>query len=113
LRDVDDEVLAMHGILREAKKEKILNPRRCRRCELMNSAEARFCSRCSAPLDEDVMNTLDEKRQRAEEVMNALLREPEVRALISRKIQELGLVPRRVGGSTGQIEKASHDLQNS
>lgn len=49
LRDVDDEVLAMHGILREAKKEKILNPRRCRRCELMNSAEARFCrnqSRC-------------------------------------------------------------------
>lgn len=96
-RDVDDQVLAMHGIVRESREEKILNPRRCVRCDLMNSPEASFCSRCSAPLDEDAINALDEKRRRADEVMTELLRDKEVQALIARKIEQLHLEPKLVG----------------
>jgi len=97
-RDVDDEVLNMHGITRGPNEEKVLNPIRCRRCELLNSPEARFCSRCSAPLDELSIETLDQKSRKADEVMAALLRDPEVQSVIARKIRELGLASKLLDG---------------
>ena len=86
----------MHGIVRESREEKILNPRRWVRCDLMNSPEASFAVDV-APLDEDAINALDEKRRRADEVMTELLRDKEVQALIARKIEQLHLEPKLVG----------------
>ncbi|MCK4637012.1 MAG: tyrosine-type recombinase/integrase [Methanomicrobia archaeon] len=53
-RDVDDKMLKIYGLKREEKeKEEELKPKECPRCKYINSPTDRFCSRCSAILDEE------------------------------------------------------------
>ena len=89
-RDTDEAVLRASGI--EIKKEKPrqqLKPKKCGRCKAINEATNKFCKICGLTLDEQEANTLienDLKRNQADEVMNNLMKDPEILELIKAKL---------------------------
>jgi integrase len=87
-RDVDRELLKLHGIeVGEAEpKFKVI---RCPRCGLDNSPGAQFCSKCALPLSMRALTDLERKRKRAKDLLDVLFQDPEVRELTERKLREL------------------------
>lgn len=66
-KDVENKLLAMHGLLEEQKKEKDkLKKKVCVECHSENSAANRWCGVCRAPLD-------DEDRLEAIKIENKVL----------------------------------------
>ncbi len=51
-RDLDAPILQMHGIKKEEKKKDNFSPRKCLRCETINSPSGKFCAKCGMALDE-------------------------------------------------------------
>jgi integrase len=91
-RDVDQTILKLHGLIKDDQIEKkTLERRVCSRCGTENSPEGRFCTICAGPLDPATAQELETERQTADEAMNALTQDPEVQALLMRKLNELGL----------------------
>jgi integrase/ribosomal protein L40E len=95
-RDVDDALLKMHGLSHEnAKEEDKMKVRLCQRCKEHNSPIAKFCTRCGLPLNADFMAKIETERENADNMMNRLMEDPEVRELMNRKIVAFGAsVPR-------------------
>jgi len=62
-RDTDDAMLQFNGIKtgKAEEKESILKPKKCPRCELVNSVTSKFCNRCAAPLDIQTALSIEEK----------------------------------------------------
>jgi integrase len=90
MRDVEDKLLKIHGVLPEERpQESPLAPRRCPRCRETNPATNRFCSRCGLALDAKVAMRLEEETRKRDEKLAKLLEDPEVRALLIRKLAEL------------------------
>jgi len=89
--DIDKKILGIHGLVEEKEKveERPLTPRMCPRCETKNPATAKFCSTCSAVLDLKTAITLDDAKRQPGDVMNELIKDPEVMALLERKISEM------------------------
>ncbi len=53
--DVDDKVLAIHGIIPEEKEERVKSTiRSCPRCQTQNPFDAKYCKQCSMILDQKV-----------------------------------------------------------
>lgn len=90
-KDANDAILAMHGIKTEDATENILKPKQCPRCGKINSPEALFCQQCTSVLDVKTALELDEKRQQGDELMTALVQDPEVQRILLRKIMDKGL----------------------
>ncbi len=98
-RETDSALLALSGIRKdEEKKESLLKPIKCTRCENLNSYDAKFCSKCAGILDIQTAMQLEDKRQKenemrkeSDEIMNKLMRDPEVMKLITEKIAIMGL----------------------
>ena len=89
-RDVDYAILKLHGIKDERKEEKEeITLKKCRRCGKMNPSAGKLCIRCGAPLDVEAAMRLEEKRKEMDDLMAALLRDPEVRSLVRRKMMEM------------------------
>ncbi|MBA7594647.1 Tyrosine recombinase XerC [subsurface metagenome] len=92
-RDVDRKLLQHRGLLEEEEKleaeEKPLEPLKCPRCETINPADAKFCYKCSMALTLKAVVELEEKRERADDLMNRLFEDPEVRDLLKRKIEKM------------------------
>jgi len=76
-RDVDETLFEHYGIKPKKKgpKESPLAPRKCPRCQLENSASARFCQRCSAVLDLTTAIKLETDRKDADEIMEIVMQE--------------------------------------
>jgi len=90
MRDVEDKLLKIHGVKPEERpKESPLAPRTCPRCREANPATNRFCARCGAVLDLRTAVQLEEARREGDRIFDKLLEDPEVRALLARKIAEL------------------------
>jgi len=90
MRDVEDKLLRIHGVKpAEKPEESPLAPRRCPRCNETNPATNRFGARCGAVLDLRTAVQLEEARRKVDQVYDKLLEDPEVRALLARKIAEL------------------------
>lgn len=89
-RDVDKAILKVYGIKTndDEQEENKLKPINCNRCEFTNSATNKFCSRCGLPLDLATALDLDKERSKADELMNELVKDPEVMALLKEKIKE-------------------------
>jgi hypothetical protein len=51
-------------------------------------ATALFCSKCAAAVDLKAAMEIEDKRARADEIMNRLINDPEVRKLLTQKIKE-------------------------
>lgn len=66
-RDVDSTLLKHYGIKVEVPKEDLLGPKACPWCQTVNSASARFCQQCNAPLDPaSASKAMENQRKRME-----------------------------------------------
>lgn len=90
-RDTDDAILSMNGLkIQEQEVEaEELKPRLCVRCNKQRAATERFCPECGLILDEDearkvIQSELD--REKADNIMNELIKDPEILEVIKRKI---------------------------
>ena len=91
-RDVDNKMLELHGLKPKAEDGLILKVKVCPRCQFKNSPVSKFCNRCGVPLDLRIALETDIRIRTAEQVMESLLKDDEVKAFMAEKIRELGLV---------------------
>lgn len=105
-RDIDQAYGQLHGIEPEDDEDHGPSIRECWRCEEINEANDRFCSRCGAALDEDAAQTFEEQVQSDvkesyreadpddEETMadidalDKVLDDPQVKQLIAKKLDQ-------------------------
>ena len=97
--DVNDAILAMHGIKTEQEKQSPLKPQQCPRCAIINSVDARFCHKCGSPLDVNTALELDEERKQSDDMMAELVKDPEVQKILAKKIIDMGLKDQLLKGN--------------
>ncbi len=96
-RDVDSAILKMNGFKGEIKNEESkLVPQRCPRCETMNCNDNTYCFKCGGLLDVKFAAELDERRNKvlemrsdSDNLMNVLLKDPDVQRLLVEKMARL------------------------
>ncbi len=82
--DVNDAILAMHGIKTGEEKESPLKARQCPRCQRVNAGTARFCQECGHPLDVKTALELDEGRSKGDDIITRLMKIPELRQALAK-----------------------------
>ena len=88
-KQVDEQILAIYNCKRiDPQSNKVLDVIICRRCSLQNSPASIQCSKCGFPLTEDAATELIHKRNKAEELMNQLMRHPEVVNVLKKVAEE-------------------------
>ena len=90
-RDIDNRLLELHGLKPKPNERIEQTVKLCPRCDVNNSPSSRFCSRCGSALDIKAALETDERIKRAEEVMETLLRDSEVKVFLVGKMRQLGL----------------------
>lgn len=89
-KDTDEAILRANGIEVEKKPlESTLKSAVCQRCGTINEMTNRFCKSCSLSLQADEAQmtiTNDAKQMQASDIMNALLKDPEVLQLLTKKL---------------------------
>jgi site-specific recombinase XerD len=90
-RDVDSALLKAHGLTQnqEEKARIELTSTVCPRCKQKAGPEAQFCPSCGMTLDLKAAVKLEEERTKADQIMNMLMKDEEVRKLLARKVSEL------------------------
>ena len=90
-RDVDGALLKLHGLKPDdgQSRRETLKPRKCPRCRSANSAEMRFCGRCRMPLDLQVALAGEADTAACDDLLSAVVRDPDVRALLQQKLEVL------------------------
>jgi site-specific recombinase XerD len=90
-RDVDSALLKAHGITvaQEDKPKPEFTSITCPRCKQKTGSEMQFCPTCGMALSLSSAMKLDEERAKADKIMDMLIKDPEVRRIISKKISEL------------------------
>lgn len=69
-QDVENAILDLYGV-RSKNTDKDLEIRQCLRCEFINDAKSRFCSRCGLPLTQDAVQEVEEwENEKAEAIKN-------------------------------------------
>lgn len=91
IQQTDDAILKMNGLRKdEEKQEQILKPKMCTRCKIVNEVTNKFCKICGLPLNKeeaDKIIRIETDRQKADEIMNKLIQDPEVLELIKNKLK--------------------------
>ena len=92
-RDTDSALLKMYGLgTEEGKKEQTkLTPLTCPRCLQINDPTVAFCGKCGLPLKIEAALEVEQQRLQADNLMNKLLDDPDVRQLIQVKLRNLTL----------------------
>jgi len=90
-RDIDNRLLELHGLKAKTNErlEQTIKP--CPRCQTSNPSASMFCNGCGSALDLTAALETDERIRRAEEVMETLLTDSEVKVFLAEKIRQLGL----------------------
>lgn len=89
-RNIDQKILEMKGVKKpERHEERVVKA--CTRCGHINPPNGRYCMKCALPLDLKAALEIEEKRKRADDTMSRLLGDPDIQALVVRKIKDLGL----------------------
>jgi integrase/recombinase XerD len=90
-RDVDGAILKAHGITmdQESNSKATITLTKCPRCAKDITSEDQFCPACGMVLDAKAAIQLGEERTKADRLMDLLMKDDEVRSLLSRKITEL------------------------
>jgi integrase/recombinase XerD len=95
-RDVDNAILQMNGMaIQEKQEESVLVPKKCVRCHKLNAFDSKHCDQCGGVLDVQYAMEVEEKmekRGKADELMNLLMKDPDVLALMSEKMYGLKIV---------------------
>lgn len=92
-RDIDDAILKVYEVKNDAetKKEKF-KPLECPRCELPNAPASKFCTKCGCVLNAETAMQLEDNGKKYGELMNTLMKDPEFRELMLKKMLENGSV---------------------
>ncbi len=89
-RDVDTALLSMYSMKDvPIEKEVKLDIKICHRCKEKNSPTQSFCGKCGNPFDEQLL--IIDPNKMPNELMNALMENPEVKEFLVKKIIEKGL----------------------
>jgi integrase len=90
-RDVDSVLLKSQGIMlnQEENVKMALTLVKCPRCGKESSSEAQFCPSCGMVIELKAAVKLEEERTKADRIMDTLMKDDEVRNLLSRKVNEL------------------------
>jgi integrase/ribosomal protein L40E len=91
-RDIDERMLELHGIKQETQERLKDTVKICGRCNTKNAPVAKFCSRCGLALDLKASLDTDLRIAKAEEGLEILLSNSEVRSFLVAKMRELDLV---------------------
>ncbi len=75
--DVDEAHRMLNGIQKSDTAPKQEKPRVCIRCNLINSADSKFCYKCGIPLDAATVVQMDNARAKIDELLNRLTENPE------------------------------------
>jgi hypothetical protein len=96
-RNVDEALLNAHGIRvdDEHKAKMALSLTKCPRCGKENGYEVKFCPSCGLVLDDEMALKLEEERAKADRLMDMLMKDNEVRALLGKKVAELFASPQQ------------------
>jgi len=89
-KDSDEAILKMNGIeIKKEKVESLMKPIKCLKCRTINEVTNRFCKICGMPLnDEEAAKIIraDTDRQQADNIMDKLIKDPEILELIKAKL---------------------------
>lgn len=91
-KDVDDALLTTYGLKEEKKEITELKPLACPRCNVANEATNKFCKICGSVLDlslRDSMTAVQIERTEVDKLMDLLIKDKEVLALLTQKIREV------------------------
>jgi len=90
-RDIDNAILELNGTIEPkiTKSGPTLRTKVCVRCEHKNDPISKFCSRCAMPLDLNAALEVEEKRRTADQIMDQLLTDPEVKEFLLAKLIRL------------------------
>ena len=92
-RDVDDAILNSYGLKEREKEERkeALRPKDCPRCHEVHDATSRFCHKCGMALDLQAAMSADEDRRENDEIVETLLRYPNLQSDLIEVMHKLGL----------------------
>src|SRR3989338_3279033 len=92
-KDADDAILMANNIkIEHVKRDPVLKPLKCLKCKMVNPATNRFCNSCGFVLDSSTAESLlteENKEKEATDLLNRLLQDKEVTALLQKKMMEL------------------------
>lgn len=108
-RDVDGAILKTHGIITNESEKEVsqLTPAYCPRCKEANPSSNQFCNKCGMTLDEKAAANLlqnEIERQKADDIMDEVTEDQEVKDLLDRKIK--ALMERKMQAIMGKKAKA-------
>ena len=89
-QDVENAILNLYG-LKPKDENKDLEVKQCPRCEFINDADSRFCSRCGLPLTQDAIREVEEWEKRKAEAMKNLTN-PDFLLMLAKMQQELEML---------------------
>ena len=99
-KQVDDQILAAFGRKKTAEDgngddgpdgNKAIRSVLCPRCGLGNAPCSLQCTRCGFSLNAEATRKLRERKRRVDEIMNRLVHDPEFKALLTRRAEEMHL----------------------
>lgn len=90
-RDMNNAILKMNGLKSKEEVKQEFSPKKCKRCEMVNSPNGKFCMRCGAPLDTESLFSIEKKRKDADKLMATLMQDSLVQEVIFKRMKELNL----------------------
>jgi ribosomal protein L40E len=88
-KDIDDAIMSkVYGKKIEALPQPSFKQKVCPRCGKENPPDSKFCN-CGMALDLKAVMEIEKEREKADELMSELIKDPEVQAVLERKLGEL------------------------
>jgi len=102
-KDVHNKMKEAYGLDTE-RKQKIEERKlqKCPRCEVTNTNKSKFCYKCGMALDTKTALDVENKRKLADDLMLKLLRQPELKEVLVKRLKEQQLdkqVKKIIGGN--------------
>jgi len=90
-RDVDGALLKSHGLLKDQEQaaKPVLSVLDCPRCGKQVISTAQFCPFCGMAVNLKAALSLEDSREKADNILDILMKDTEVKALLSRKLKDL------------------------
>lgn len=90
-KDVNDAMLAIHGIKTNEETKQEPKVKQCPRCQDINPKDHLFCKKCGGVLDVQTAMALDEKRGGFDAILTELTEEEDFQKMIVKTIMKKGL----------------------
>jgi len=74
--DVDEAQCILNGVAKAERKEEMLKPMVCKRCDTKNTPNSKFCNKCGFPLDYETAIKMDGIRAKVDRLLDKLTEDP-------------------------------------